>query len=133
MIRVNSESQEDEQLDEIGNRLGTRGNICQTKLDEEIAKIEKEQKVIDEDYNQIQRTSEEAMIGYQALSIAVRFEEVLMRQIRLEQKKASKYERTCTEELLLRIRAVDYLRRHEKIRFKKVNDITEMRKVRKNQ
>ena len=40
-----------------------------------------------------------------------------MRQIRLEQKKASVNEKACTEELLLRVRAVDYLRRHEKIKF----------------
>ena len=50
-----------------------------------------------------------------------------MRQIRLEQKKVSIYERAYTEELLLRMRAVDYLRRHAKIKFGKVNDIKESR------
>ena len=71
------------------------------------------------------------MIGDQALSIAERFEEVLMRQMRLEQKKASIFERAYTEELLLRIRAVDYLRRHEKIKFGSVSDITESREYEK--
>ena len=44
------------------------------------------------------------------------FEEILMRQIRLEQKKVSVFEKAYTEELLLRMRAVEFLRKHEKIR-----------------
>ena len=92
------ENKEEDQLEEIGYKIGTKGNICQIKLDEDIAKIEEDQKVIDKDYDLLQRTSQEETIGEQALNVAERFEEVLMRQTRLEQKKASVYERAYTEE-----------------------------------
>jgi hypothetical protein len=127
MIRIKSGDQEEDQLEEIGYKLGTRGNVCQTKLDEDLAQVEEEQKVIDTDYDQVQQTSKEVLSVDQVRNIAERFEGILMRQIRLEQRKASIYERAYTEELLLRVRAVEYLRRHEKTRFGKVNDITEMR------
>jgi hypothetical protein len=65
--------------------------------------------------------------GTHALNLAERFEEILMRQIRLEQKKVSIHERAYTEELLLRMRAVDYLRRHEKKKIGSVSGITESR------
>jgi hypothetical protein len=124
----NNEKAEDEKLEEIGYKLGTRGHVCQTKVIEEIEKLEEEQKALDEDYNRIQRTVEETSTetsGSQVLNLAEGYEEILMRQIRLEQRKVSVYERAYTEELLLRMRPVDFLRRHEKIRFGKVNEITE--------
>jgi hypothetical protein len=125
MIRVKPEIKEEDQLEEIGYKIGSRANVCLRKLDEDLATIEEEQKVLDEDYEKVQRTSEGEMTGDQSLDIAEKFEGVLMRQIRLEQKKVSIYEQAYTEEFLLRMRAVDYLRRHEKIKFGSIRDITE--------
>ena len=65
------------------------------------------------------------MTGDQSLKVAETFEGVLMRQIRLEQKKASVYERAYTEELLLRMRAVDYLRKHERIKLGSVKELVD--------
>jgi len=48
-----------------------------------------------------------------------------MKQLRLEQKKTSVYERAYTEELLLRMRAVDYLRKHERSKFGRVKEIVD--------
>ena len=55
------------------------------------------------------------MTGDQSLQVAEAFEGALMRQIRIEQKKTSVYERAYTEEVLPRMRAVDYLKKHERI------------------
>jgi len=131
MLRVKTESKDEDQLEEIGYKIGARGNVCKIRLDEDLAAIEEEQKVLDEDYEKVQRTSEGAMTGDQASDIAEKFEGVLMRQIRLEQKKVSIYERVYTKEMLLKTRAVDYLRRHEKKQFGSVSDITESREYEK--
>ena len=72
------------------------------------------------------------MTGDQSLDIAEKFEGVLVRQIRFEQKKVSIYEKAYTEELLLRMRAVDYLRRHEKKTFGSVRDITKSQEYEKD-
>jgi hypothetical protein len=78
MIRVKPESQED-QIEEIGYKIGSRANACIRKLDEDLAKIEEEQKVLDDDYEKVQRTSAGVMTGDQSLKVAETFEGVLMR------------------------------------------------------
>ena len=65
MIRVKPESKEEDQIEEIGYKIGSRANVCLRKLDEDPATIEEEQKVLDEDYEKVQRTSEEVMTGDQ--------------------------------------------------------------------
>ena len=101
MIRVKPEGKEEEEIEEIGYKIGSRANACTRKLDEDLARIEGEQKVLDDDYEKVQRTSEGVMTGNQSLKVGEKFEGVLMRQIRLEQKKVSVYERAYTEEMLL--------------------------------
>ena len=123
MIRIEPEGKEEDQIEEIGYKIGSRANACTRKLDEDLARIEEEQKILDDDYEKVQRTSEGEMTGDQSLKVAENFEGVLMRQIRLEQKKVSVYERAYTEELLLRMRAVDYLRKHERTKLGSVKDI----------
>ena len=49
-------------------------------MDEDLATIEEEQKVLDDDYEKVQRTSEGVMTGDQSLKVAETFEGVLMRQ-----------------------------------------------------
>ena len=75
MIRVKPEIKEEGQIEEIGYKIGSRGNVCQAKLDEGLAAIEEEQKVLDEDYEKVQRTSEGEMTGDQSLDIAEKIEE----------------------------------------------------------
>ena len=132
MIRVKSWSKEKDQLEEIGYKIGTRGNVCRIKLDEDLAAIEEEQKVLEEDYEKVQRTSEGEITGDQPSVATEMFEGVLLKQLGLEQKKVSIYEKAYTEELLLRIRAVDYLRRHEKKTFGSVRDITKSQEYKKD-
>ena len=93
MIRVKDEGKEEDRLEEIGYNVGSRANACGRKLDQDLAQIEEEEKVLNEDCEKVKKTSEEMMTGEQSLKIAEEFEGVLMKQLRLEQKKTSVYER----------------------------------------
>ena len=125
MIRARKEGKGKDELEEIGYKIGSRANACVRKLDQDLAQLEEEEKVLNDDYEKVKNTSEGMMTVEQSLKTAEEFEEVLMKQLRLEQKRTSVYERAYTEELLLRMRSVDYLRKHERIKFGSVKDIVD--------
>jgi len=50
MMRVKTDQKGEDKLEEIGYKIGTRGNDCQEKLDKDLAKIEEDQRSLDEDY-----------------------------------------------------------------------------------
>jgi hypothetical protein len=104
MIRIKDDGKEEERLEEIGYKIGSRANACVRKLDQDLAQREEEEKAINDDYEKVQKASEGTLAEEQSLQIAEEFEGVLMKQLRLEQKKTSIYERAYNEELLLRMR-----------------------------
>ena len=123
MIRTRKEGKGKDELEEIGYKLGSRANACVRKLDQDLAQLEEEEKVINDDYERIKSISEGEMTVEQSTKTAEEFEEVLMKQLRLEQKRTPVYERAYNEELLLRMRSVDYVRKHERIKFGSVKEI----------
>jgi hypothetical protein len=125
MIRTRKEDKGNDELEEIGYKLGSRANACARKLDQDLAQIEEEEKVLNDEYERVKNISEGEMTVELSMKTAEDFEEVLMKQLRLEQKRTSVYERAYTEELLLRMRSVDYLRKHERIKFGSVKDIVD--------
>ena len=82
MIRVRTEQRDEEKLEEIGYKIGTRGNDCQAKLNEDLDKLCEQQRVLKEDYDKVQKMPEPTQA----------FEEILLRQINLEKKGVAVYE-----------------------------------------
>jgi hypothetical protein len=108
MIRTRKEGKGEDKLEEIGYKIGSRANACVRKLDQDLAQLEEEEKAINDDYAKVQKTSEGILTGEQSLQIAEEFEGVLMKQLRLEQKRTSVYERAYNEELLLRMFCISF-------------------------
>jgi hypothetical protein len=121
MIRAKIEGEGNDELEEIGYKLGSRANACVRKLDQDLAQLEEEEKILNNEYEKVKNISKGDMTIELSMKTAEDFEIVLMKQLRL----ISVYERAYTEELLLRMRSVEFLRKHERIKFGSVKDIVD--------
>jgi hypothetical protein len=97
MIKVKTEDKGNNELEEIGYKLGSRANACVRKLNQDLAQLEEEEQILNNEYERVKNISEGEMTIELSIKTAEDFEVVLMKQLRLEQKRTSVYERAYTE------------------------------------